>query len=106
MKLLIADETKRPAIPDQTLIKAVAQGHHWVTQLKTGEIRSVRDLVRQHRVNQGDISRTLPIGLLAPDIVEAILAGRQPPELTAFRLKRLRDLPISWDEQRRLLGFI
>ena len=106
MKLLIADETKRPAAPDPTLINAVAQGHHWFTQLKTGEIKTVRDLVRHHQVNQGDISRALPLGLLAPDIVEAILSGRHPPELTAFRLKRLRDLPISWDEQRQLLGFI
>ncbi len=49
--------------------------------------------------------RTLPLGLLAPDIVEAILAGRQPVELTAKRLKRIRDLPVSWAEQRRVLGF-
>jgi hypothetical protein len=47
----------------------------------------------------------LPLGLLAPDIVEAILAGHQPIELTASRLKRLRELPISWKEQRRVLGF-
>ncbi len=46
-----------------------------------------------------------PLGLLAPDIVEAILAGRQPIELTAKRLKRIRDLPVSWAEQRRVLGF-
>ena len=56
-------------------------------------------------VNQGDVSRILPLGLLAPDIVEAILDGRQPVELTAARLKRVRDLPISWVEQRRLLDF-
>jgi hypothetical protein len=47
----------------------------------------------------------LPLGLLAPDIVEAILDGRQPVELTVTRLKRVRDLPISWAEQRRILGF-
>ncbi len=49
--------------------------------------------------------RILPLGLLAPDIIEAILAGRQPIELTAKRLKRIRDLPVSWAEQRQLLGF-
>jgi hypothetical protein len=46
----------------------------------------------------------LPLAFLAPDIVEAILQGRQPVELTALRLKRTR-LPLSWVEQRRLLGF-
>ena len=47
----------------------------------------------------------IPFAFLAPDIVEAILDGRQPVELTAARLRRVRDLPISWVEQRCLLGF-
>jgi hypothetical protein len=46
----------------------------------------------------------LPLAFLAPDIVEAILQGRQPVELTVLRLKRI-GLPLSWVEQRRLLGF-
>ena len=70
-----------------------------------GQARSVRDLAERLGVNQGDVSRILPLGLLAPDIVEAILDGRQPVELTVTRLKRVRDLPISWAEQRRILGF-
>ncbi len=74
-------------------------------QIKGGEVQSVRDLADSHGVNQGDVSRILPLALLAPDIVEAILAGRQPVELTAKRLKRIRDLPVSWAEQRRVLGF-
>jgi hypothetical protein len=53
---------------------------------------------------QGDVSRCLPLAYLAPDIVEAILQGRQPVELTVLRLKRI-GLPLSWVEQRRLLGF-
>ncbi len=68
-------------------------------------MKSVRDLAERQGVNQGDVSRILPLGLLAPDIVEAILAGHQPIELTASRLKRIRDLPVSWPEQRRVLGF-
>ncbi len=65
---------------------------------------SVGDLVTRHGVDQGDISRSLPLAFLAPDIVEAILQGRQPVEPTAARLKRTR-LPLSWAERRRLLGF-
>ena len=49
-------------------------------------------------------SRCLPLAFPAPDIVEAILQGRQPVELTVLRLKRI-GLPLSWVEQRRLLGF-
>jgi site-specific DNA recombinase len=47
----------------------------------------------------------LPLAFLAPDIVEAIAAGRQPPDLTAYRLIRAVELPIAWAAQRQLLGF-
>ncbi len=47
----------------------------------------------------------MPLAFLAPDIVEAILDGRQSVELTAESLKRLPALPTDWDAQRRLLGF-
>ena len=40
----------------------------------------------------------------APDIVEAILTGRQPIELTPRRLMRGK-LPLEWHRQRRILGF-
>jgi len=46
----------------------------------------------------------LPLALLAPDIVEAIASGRQPPELTAHRLIRSVDLPTAWAAQTQLLG--
>jgi DNA invertase Pin-like site-specific DNA recombinase len=105
MKLVITDERKRPPAPDPHLIAAVAKGRHWFAQLRGGDVQSVRDLAECHGVNQGDVSRILPLGLLAPDIIEAILAGRQPIEMTATRLKRIRDLPVSWAEQRRILGF-
>ena len=96
---------ERPPAPRPQLVAAVGQGRTWLAQIKGGEVQSVRDLAERHGVNQGDVSRILPLGLLAPDIVEAILAGRQPIELTAKRLKRIRDLPVSWAEQRRVLGF-
>ena len=46
----------------------------------------------------------MPLAFLAPDIVEAILAGTQPVDLTAETLTR-RDLPLSWSEQKSLFGF-
>ncbi len=105
MRLLLTNGNEQSNIQDEPLIKAVAQGHHWFKQLETGTHQSVRELVQHHRVNQADVSRVLPLGILAPDIIEAILAGKQPTELTASRLKRIRDLPLSWAEQRRYLGF-
>ncbi len=47
----------------------------------------------------------LRLAYLAPDIVEAILAGREPDGLTVNELMKAIQLPLAWDEQRRLLGF-
>ena len=50
-------------------------------------------------------SLLLRLSMLAPDIVEAIHAGRQPPSLNRQRLARPTKLPVDWSEQRRVLGF-
>ena len=47
----------------------------------------------------------MALAFLAPDIVEAIRDGRQPIDLTATRLLRMSELPMSWATQRRVLGF-
>ncbi len=104
MKLVMTDERASTTNPDARLIATVAQAHRWSEELRTGVASSVGDLVTRHGVDQGDVSRCLPLAYLAPDIVEAILQGRQPVELTVLRLKRI-GLPLSWAEQRRLLGF-
>ena len=59
----------------------------------------------QEKVDEGDVSRMIGFAFLAPDIVEAIVHGRQPIELTAEKLKRQQNLPSAWSEQRHALGF-
>jgi hypothetical protein len=56
-------------------------------------------------VNASYFTRVLRLAYLAPDIVEAIIEGRQPPELTANKLIRVKSLPIDWPGQREALGF-
>ncbi len=104
-RLIIAGDTVRAPKPDPRLVSAVAQGRCWFANLRDRTVSSVLALAERHRMHHRDVSRILPLGLLAPDIVEAILAGRQPADLTVSRLKRLSELPISWHEQRRILGF-
>ena len=104
-KIVITDRNRRPARPDANLIRAVAQGRVWFEQLKSGEFETIREIARSHNTDGENVSRTIRLAFLAPDIVKAILEGRQPPELTAFHLKRVRTLPLSWDEQCKVLGF-
>ncbi|MCG8509584.1 MAG: recombinase family protein [Rhodospirillales bacterium] len=103
-KIVLPGKSTPPA-PDENLIKLVADSHRWFTSIANGEVETVRQLSEETGVDEGDVSRFLPLAFLAPDIVESILAGKQPVELTSEKLKRLRSLPKSWEEQRRLLGF-
>jgi hypothetical protein len=89
---------------DSAPSKAVAEGHSWFEELRGGTIPSVGALAEHHGIHQGDMSRRSPLAFLAPDIVEAILERPQPIELTAARITRIRDLPLSWAEQRQRLG--
>jgi hypothetical protein len=105
MKLVIDEDRTSPSVPDHRLTALVAQARSWFAELESCAVRSVHDLASRHRIDRGDVSRILPLAFLAPDIVQAILDGHQPVDLTTARLKRLRDLPASWTRQRRLLGF-
>ncbi|MCH8863347.1 MAG: recombinase family protein, partial [Proteobacteria bacterium] len=105
-KIVLTDRSRRPARPDAKLIRVVAQGRLWFAQLKSGEVRTAKEIATRNGTDFGNVTRTMQLAFLAPDIVQAILEGRQPPELTAFRLKRIRSLPLSWAEQRETLGFV
>jgi hypothetical protein len=52
-----------------------------------------------------DFARLVRVSYLAPDITQAILDGRQPRDLTADKLLAHSRLPLTWHEQRTLLGF-
>jgi hypothetical protein len=47
-------------------------------RIESGQARSVTDLAKQESVTDAYVCRLLPLTCLAPDIVEAILDGRQP----------------------------
>ncbi len=103
MKLILSDDRRQLPMPDPKLIAAVSAGRRWIAEIKDGKARSVTELAEGHGVDRTDIGRLIPLAFLAPDIVEAILQGRQPIEFTVGRLKRIGDLPVSWPEQRRVL---
>ena len=104
-RLVIGGEQQRPPAVDQRLIDAIAKAMNWMQRLTSGATKTTTELAREDSIDDGEISRVLPLAFLAPDIVEAIVQGRQPVALTTRYLKRLKPLPASWAEQRRLLGF-
>jgi len=83
------------------LVLAVIRGHCWKELLESGRYASIDALAARMGVDSSYIGRHLNLALLAPDIVEAILMGREPDGLT---LEKLYQAPVLWEEQRRMLG--
>jgi len=89
---------------DPSLFKLIRRAHDWRRQLESGSPRTITDLAAANGVNASYFTRVLRLAYLAPDIVEAIVTGRQPPNLSANRLVRMLDLPMGWSGQREYLG--
>ena len=88
---------------DDTLLKAIGRAHRWRRMIETGRCRSITDLAEQEKVTPSFVNRMLALTVLAPDIFEAILDGRQPKGLKLAEV--LRDMPLDWEKQRISLGF-
>ena len=89
--------------PVASLLKALARGRQWYEWVVAGEVSGRRSIAQKLGLDERYVGRVLECAFLAPDIVEAILVGRQPSDLTFRRLTR--HLPLSWIEQRKQLGF-
>jgi hypothetical protein len=88
---------------DPALIKAIARGRAWFEELATGRARSLQVLAKREGISRRYIRRLVGLAFLSPELVEAILQGRQPVELTTTRLVEF-DLPLDWTEQHKLLA--
>jgi hypothetical protein len=102
-KVVIApDGTESPVIAaariDSTLVKALARAFRWRRMLETGVVSTVGEIAVREKINKSYVSRVLRLTLLAPDIVEAILDGRQAPEVTLRGL--MGPFPVEWDRQQ------
>ena len=100
--VLLDAQHNHPARCDPALVKAIARGRAWFDELVTGRARSLQELAKRDGISRRYIRRLVGLAFLSPQLVEALLQGRQPVELTATRLTEL-DLPLDWAEQHRLL---
>jgi site-specific DNA recombinase len=101
---IVLEGDSNPARVDLPLLKAVARARRWADELKSGNVRSIGELARREGIDGRSVRRRIPLGFLAPRIIEAIAEGRQPVELTVEALTRLIDLPLLWSAQQQTLG--
>ena len=83
---------------DPTLVKALARAFRWRKMLETGRYWTIGEIAAAEKINDSFVSRLLRLTLLAPDIVEAILDGRQPEGMTLPGL--MEPFPLEWEKQQ------
>jgi hypothetical protein len=83
---------------DNAMVKAIARAFRWREMLESGTHATIAEIAIAENINDSYVGRVLRLTLLAPDIVEAILSGRQPAEMQLDDL--MKRFPIDWSAQR------
>ncbi|MCA1947873.1 MAG: hypothetical protein LDL55_07120 [Armatimonadetes bacterium] len=96
-------EAALPARADPALIKALARAFRYQRLLDERRYASISEMAAAERIERGSLGCLLRLTLLAPGIVQAILDGQQPEEVTLPRL--MGSFPTTWAEQRTALEF-
>jgi hypothetical protein len=106
--MTINTPAKRSALPEsinkraqEAVVIALARAHKWKELLETGQFRSITELAKAFRVDGSYVGRILRLTLLAPDIVEALINGKEPEGVSLRKL--IGTLPVEWNEQRALI---
>ncbi len=95
-------EAALPTRADPTLVKALARAFRYQRLLDGGRYASISEMAAAERIDRGYLGRVLQLTLLAPDIVEGFLDGRQPAELGLPTL--MEPFPLEWDVQRTAIA--
>jgi hypothetical protein len=87
---------------DSALVKAIARAFRWRDTLEKGTHATIVEIAEAEKISETYVGRILRLTLLAPDLIEMILAGRQPAEITLALL--MQRFPVEWGSQRIALG--
>jgi len=85
---------------DNAIVKAIARAFRWREMMESGIHGTIAEIAAAEKINESYMGRVLRLTLLAPDIVEAILYGGQPAEVTLGGL--MRPFAVDWTEQRKI----
>jgi hypothetical protein len=85
---------------DNAMVKAIARAFRWREMLENGTHSTIAEIAAAEKINESYVGRVLRLTLLAPDIVEMVLGGRQPAAMTLAVL--MKPFAIEWTEQRKM----
>ncbi|MGA0598435.1 recombinase family protein [Enterovirga sp. CN4-39] len=84
-----------------TLLQSIARGRRWLEEIASGRADGPDAIASREGCSRRQVNATISLAGVAPDIVEAAIAGRLPHGIA---LRDLTDPPLAWSEQRRRLG--
>ena len=88
----------RPPRIDNALVKALARAFRWRRMLESGDYASIADLARAEKISRPYLTTMLRLTFLAPDVVEAILDGRQGEDVTLEAV--MEGVQVVWKKQK------
>ena len=92
---------------DLPMIRTLGKAFYWQRLLDSGEIENATELARRFKLEPGWVAEVLRMTRLAPDIIQAIVDGRQPRHLNLHAVRgRQAEVPLEWQAQRVLFGFV
>jgi hypothetical protein len=91
---------RREALIDNAMVKLLARGHRWHRKLFDGTHASIEDMAKSENISPSFVSRILRLAYLSPTIVEAILDGKYPAQLTMKDL--MEPFPMEWSMQEKI----
>lgn len=102
--LIITEFPQQEVNVNSQLVKAIARSHYWSNLLLSGEVNNAREINKiENLTSHKYIYKVLELKFLAPRIVERILNGTQPLDLSVEKLFAIKTL--DWEEQKKLLCF-
>ena len=96
-KLVLGNPTKSV---DRTLLRNIANALSWLDRIKAG--KTYEEIATEDAIPTDRVRKAIRYAFLAPDIVRAIVEGRQPVGLTSSYLLH-HPLPDDWEKQRVLV---
>ena len=85
------------------LVRAIARGRLWLSEIQSGVVANVQDIAARERCSKRHVNMTLSLAFLAPSLVKAAVEGRLP---RGIGVARMHELPPGWARQYGILGLV
>ena len=99
-EMQMPDHVRPERTPDSTLVKALARAFRWKRMLESGEYASITEQAEKEGIAFTYMARLMRLSLLSPELVDAVMDGHQPANITLANL--MDPFPADWKEQRAL----